>query len=449
MKRPRILLVNPWIHDFAAYDLWARPMGLLVLGTRLRLAGWEPILVDCLDSSHPCMDPIKVKSQAHGRFARTPIPAPHVLSHVPRQYSRYGVHPELVRNDLLSLDRPEAILVTSMMTYWYPGVQEAVSLVREAFPGVPVLLGGIYASLLPDHAQEHVAADEVIAGPGESTLAEALFRHTGQARAQSSGAPALECAPALDLMREVRFVPLLTSRGCPLRCTYCASSRVVPRFIRRSVAEVIDEVSSARLHYGIQDIALYDDAFLVDAPRHALPILEAAGAVVPDMRWHTPNGLHAAEIDLQVARALKRAGFDTIRLGMESSSDSFHARTGKKVDFNRFAAAVRNLREVGFRTDQIGAYVLVGMPGQSRQQVEDDVEKCLQAGAYPKLAEYSPIPGTGMWPRAVESSVYPIEREPLFHNCSLLAAAEPGVDGQFLRDLRIRIREGVGRQNCL
>ena len=443
MKRPRILLINPWIHDFAAYDLWARPMGLLVLGTRLRSAGWEPILVDCLDSCHPGMEPVKIRHRAHGRFARAPIPKPPQLAHLRRRYSRYGVNPELIRNDLLSLDRPEAVLVTSVMTYWYPGVQEAVSVMREVFPGAPVLLGGIYASLLPDHAQEHVAVDEVIAGPGESSLAEALFRHTGKGWEQSHQAQALECAPALDLMREVRFLPLLTSRGCPLRCAYCASSRIVPHFIRRSPAKVIEEVSSARRRYGIQDIALYDDAFLVDPPRHALPILEAATERLAGMRWHTPNGLHAAEIDLRVARALKRAGFETIRLGMESSSDSFHARTGNKVDFNKFVTAVRNLKEVGFKTDQIGAYLLAGLPGQSRQQIEDDVELCLQAGAYPKLAEYSPIPGTGMWSIAVKSSVYPIDREPLFHNCSLLAAAGPGVDGQFLREMRTRIREAV------
>lgn len=441
MKRPRILVINPWIHDFAAYDLWARPMGLLVLGTRLRAAGADPVLVDCLDPSHPEMSPVKVRSQAHGRFARTQIAKPTQLAEVPRTYSRYGVHPELIRKDLLSLDRPAAILVTGMMTYWYPGVQETVSVVREVFPEVPALLGGVYASLLPRHAAEHIAVDEVVTGPGETALAESLFRHTGIDFSPPADAPLLECAPALDLMRHVRFLPLLTSRGCPLRCAYCASSKIVPRFVRRSAAEVIEEIEQASTRYGVQDIALYDDAFLVDAPRHALPILAAAAERFPGMRWHTPNGMHAAEIDMRVARALKRAGFETIRLGMESSSDAFHARTGNKVDFRKFVTAVKNLREAGFTTDRIGAYLLVGLPGQSRQQIEDDVERCLAAGAYPKLAEYSPIPGTAMWASALEKSRYPIDREPLFHNCSLLSAATPEVDWQFLRSLRTRIRE--------
>ena len=77
---------------------------------------------------------------------------------------------------------PRAILVTSLMTYWYPGVQETIQLLRSVFPEVPILLGGIYASLLPEHAQEHCGANEVLVGPGEADLEEALYRKTGVRR---------------------------------------------------------------------------------------------------------------------------------------------------------------------------------------------------------------------------------------------------------------------------
>ena len=138
MKRPVILLVNPWIHDFAAYDLWARPLGLLVLATRLRRYGWEPRLVDCLDPDHPEMGPIKAKALSHGHFHRTPIPKPEALEGVPRTYCRYGVHPEFIRKDLESMPVPRAILVTSLMTYWYPGRAGNHSIAaRRSFPRRP------------------------------------------------------------------------------------------------------------------------------------------------------------------------------------------------------------------------------------------------------------------------------------------------------------------------
>ena len=50
---PHILLVNPWIHDFAAYDFWAKPLGLLALAALLRSHGLSVSYIDCLDRFHP------------------------------------------------------------------------------------------------------------------------------------------------------------------------------------------------------------------------------------------------------------------------------------------------------------------------------------------------------------------------------------------------------------
>jgi radical SAM superfamily enzyme YgiQ (UPF0313 family) len=444
MLRPVILLVNPWIHDFAAYDLWARPLGLLVLASRLRRNGWEPHFVDCLDPDHPQMPPAKVKALSDGHFHRTPIARPQALEGISRTFCRYGVHPEFIRHDLESMPVPRAILVTSLMTYWYPGVQETIQLLRSVFPETPILLGGVYASLLPEHAQGNCCADEVLAGPGEGALGKALFKRTGERCEPDANPVELEFSPCLDLMRRVKFLPLLTSRGCPFHCTYCASKKMSPAFVRRHPESVVEEIEAAAVRYGISDIVLYDDAFLVDPARHALPILLSAASRLPGLRWHTPNGLHTSAIDRRVATAMKRAGFETIRLGLESSSNEFHARTGGKTDVQGFLKAVINLKDAGFSRRQIGAYLLVGLPGQSRALIEDDIERVLLAGALPKLAEYSPIPGTEMWSKAVKASRYPIDKEPLFQNCTLLAAAEPNVDSAFLQTARKRISEYVG-----
>jgi len=396
--------------------------------------------VDCLDPDHPEMPQAKVREYAHGKFSRSPIHKPAALENIPRSFSRYGVNPEFIEQDLLSVSAPRAVLVTGLMTYWYQGVRETVLLLKKIFPQTPVLLGGVYASLLPDHARAHSAADEVLGGPGEAALASALLRHTSVSATGASHPTELEFSPALDLLRVVRFLPLLTSRGCPFRCAYCASAKLSPFFVRQDPDAVVQEIQDAVQKYGVQDIALYDDAFLVDADAHALPILEAAAERFPGMRWHSPNGLHAAAINQKVALAMKKAGFETIRIGLESSADEFHRRTGGKTDMDSFVSAVRHLKEAGFSREQIGGYLLVGLPGQSPQQVEEDVERVLQAGAFPKLAEYSPIPGTSMWEEAIKSGQYPIDQEPLFQNCTLLAAAEPGVDAEFLRKTRQRIR---------
>jgi len=50
---PNILLVNPWICDFAAYDFWAKPIGILTLASILRRHGFSVYYIDCLDRFHP------------------------------------------------------------------------------------------------------------------------------------------------------------------------------------------------------------------------------------------------------------------------------------------------------------------------------------------------------------------------------------------------------------
>jgi hypothetical protein len=148
---PHILLVNPWIHDFAAYDFWAKPMGLLTIAGLLRHHGIRVSYMDCLDRFHPSA-PGTDPSVRHGRgpYLKTRIAKPSGLNDVNRHYSRYGILPSWFSDDLSRLDIPDLVLVTSLMTYWYPGVQETIEYIKSAFTKTPIVLGGIYARLCHD-----------------------------------------------------------------------------------------------------------------------------------------------------------------------------------------------------------------------------------------------------------------------------------------------------------
>ena len=128
MMKPALILINPWIYDFAAFDLWSKPLGLLYLAGTLRQSGFEIHLIDCLDIHHPKMEkssgmagPVR-RTYGTGKFWRERIPTPAPLKHVLRPYSRYGIPTGLFTKELLNVQNPAAILVTSMMTYWYTGV---------------------------------------------------------------------------------------------------------------------------------------------------------------------------------------------------------------------------------------------------------------------------------------------------------------------------------------
>ena len=131
---PHILLVNPWIHDFAAYDFWAKPMGLLSIAGLLRHHGIRVSYIDCLDRFHP-RAPGTDPAARHGRgpYLKTRIAKPSGLNDVNRHYSRYGILPSWFVEDLSRLDTPDLVLVTSLMTYWYPGVQETIKQIKSVF----------------------------------------------------------------------------------------------------------------------------------------------------------------------------------------------------------------------------------------------------------------------------------------------------------------------------
>jgi len=86
------------------------------------------------------------------------------LSKIPLKFKPFGLPKETIIPELKKLSRPDAALVTSVMTYWYPGVKEAVELARLVFPGVPVILGGNYATLYLRHAAEAIAPDFLFQG---------------------------------------------------------------------------------------------------------------------------------------------------------------------------------------------------------------------------------------------------------------------------------------------
>ena len=424
---PHILLINPWIHDFAAYDFWAKPLGLLSIGGILRSHGISVSYIDCLNRFHPR----SAKSDPwvrHGRgpYLKTRIPKPAALHDVPRRFSRYGIDPQWFKADLLNLNRPDLVLVTSLMTYWYPGVQETIATIRSVYSQPPIILGGIYARLCHDHARIHSGADHVAVERAENELLSLVHKFTGYAAGLTFDPADLDSYPypALDLQATINYVPLLTARGCPFDCAYCASRFLEPRQLKRSAESVIEEIEFWHLKHGIMDFVIYDDAFLVDAKRHAVPILEGICRSGLKIRFHTPNALHIREIDATTARLMYKAGFHTLRLGLETADFDRRHTLDIKVSQSEFKRAVKCLAEAGFGKDQVGAYLLVGLPDQKISSVEESIRTVIDSGITPVPAYYTPIPNTALRPRAVAASRYDLAVDPIYTNNAIIPCSK-------------------------
>jgi radical SAM superfamily enzyme YgiQ (UPF0313 family) len=433
---PHILLINPWIADFAAYNFWVRPFGLLCVASLLRENGFRVTLIDCLDFSW------KSKKYGDGKFFKTKIEKPGPLKSIPRNYSQYGIPEEILLKRFSFIEeKPDLIGVTSGMTYWYPGVTKAIEIARQFFKNAPIVLGRTYASLCYEYAQKHSGADIVLNGRDELDALKLISELTGTDLRTPNSKLRTDYYPAFDLYPRLDYVCIATSRGCPLRCTYCASKFLTKRFQRRDPFKVVEEIKYWTTRFRITNIAFYDDALLIDASENFVPMMKEVVRKGIHCNFHTPNGLHIREIDQGVARLLFQAGFKTIRLGFETSDEIGQIETGRKVDNREFAEAVQNLRRAGYSGKEIGVYIMVGLPGQKVEEVEESIAFVRETGANPVVVEYSPIPHTPLFEKAKKMSQFDLENEPLFHNNSILPCQWEGFT---LKDYN-RLKENLKR----
>ena len=443
---PHILLVNPWIDDFAAYDVWAQPMGLLMLAGLLRKQGYRLSYLDCLDRFHP-RAPRSDPFARHGRgpYFKTPQPAPPGLEDIPRRFSRYGLHEAWLHEDLGRQPAPDLILVTSMMTYWYPGVQATIAVLRKAHPTVPIILGGIYATLCRAHAEQTSGADHVVPGAIDGRLLDVIDRFTGYTSRSAVDLNDVDATPypAWDLRRRINYLPILTSLGCPFDCAYCASRFLQPRCRKRQPQAVIDEILFWHRSSGVRDFVIYDDAFLVDAESHAGPILEGLIRSGAQLRFHTPNALHIRGLSPSIADLLARAGFYTVRLGLETTVRNDRETYDRKVNLDDFVTAAGCLRNAGFTPQEVGAYLLIGLPGQSIDTVIKSIQLVKTQRIRPILAYYTPIPHTRLWAEAVAASRYDLEADPVFSNNAIFPCQSESFSWENLSQLKAMTRMTV------
>jgi radical SAM superfamily enzyme YgiQ (UPF0313 family) len=435
---PHILLINPWITDFAAYNLWIRPLGLLHIAGILRENRFRITLIDCLDF------PIKTKRYGDGKFLKKKIRKPHPLKSVARNYSQYGIPEEMLLKRLSFVEEPDLICVSSGMTYWYPGVFKLIEIIREFFKNIPIILGGIYATLCYEHAKRHSGVDIVFNGRGEvevlKLISDLIGFEIGLSEFRNSQ---FLPAAAFDLYPQLDYVCLATSRGCPFRCTYCASPFLANGFFRRDPHKIVEEIENWTSRYRVDNIAFYDDALLIEPSKHFIPMMTEVVKRGIHCNFHTPNAVHIKEMDEEVANLLFLSGFKTIRLGFETSDEAKQIETGRKVDNQEFKEAIKNLKRAGYVGDEIGVYVMVGLPGQRAGEAEESIAFVKETGVKPILVEYSPIPHTSLFEKARRMSQFDLENEPLFHNNSILPCQWEGFT---IEDYR-RLKEELRREN--
>jgi pyruvate-formate lyase-activating enzyme len=380
--KPRILLVNPPIYDFSAYDFWLKPYGMLRVAGFLRDQA-EFQLFDFLDRADPRVPAGHYRSDAWGRgqFHSETVAKPPPFADLPRRFRRFGL-PRNVFRDYLTHSTPgDFALIQTGMTYWYPGVREAISDIRSAWPTTKIVLGGVYATLCPSHARA-LGADFVLTGTDLAPLWSFL-----------EIAPNEHALPLWDLYSGLNVGVLKLADGCPFRCTYCSVPQVYPKFQARPLDHSLAELEYL-VDLGVEHVAFYDDALLFQPEQLLKPFLHAVLRRHLHVNFHTPNALNARFITRDLAEIMVRSGFKNIYLGFESSAYTWQKKTGGKVYSEELAGAVDHLTRAGIDRHLLHAYLIVGHPRSAEQDVAASMEFASSLGILVKLSEFSPLPGT-------------------------------------------------------
>ena len=442
MKHINALLINPYIYDFSAYSFWSTPYGLLCLGSILRKNGIKIELIDCLEVAED-----RRKGDGRAPFIKERVDKPEALKGIRKTLRRYGISKDELIKRLSSVNSPDLILITSIMTYWYPGTKEVLSAAREAFPKAKIVVGGIYASLCYEHAlKEMIKADLIVRNNKidefyrfveDSFLIELPFKPDPHDFDSFS-------YPCFDLYDHIPFIPLLTSYGCTYKCTYCATPYMHPNTVRRMPKSVMDEILFWH-DLGVDKYVIYDDNFLFKKELFAKPLLREIIDLSFPINFYNPNALNAALVDRELAILLFRAGFKEVRIGLETTKPTILKSTGGKVDLNIFENALSSLMNAGFSGEAIGVYVLAGLPFQKREDLKKAIDYLSDLKVRIHIAEYTPIPHTPMFDEFQSFARYSIADDPIYQNNALFPFAWEGFTEKDLSFLKQYARKKVDR----
>lgn len=322
--------------------------------------------------------------------------------------------------------RPD-LLGISLFSSDLPAARAIARQVRRDLPGTPLVLGGPHPTVMPGQTLDYIPeADYVLAGEAEESLPRLAAALAGKTGGQASipglawreggrvrsnppvlpadldnpGRPAWHLlqpalpslAPHGAFLRSWPAAPLITTRGCPFPCTFCAGRSISGRRIRtRSLEGILEEIDYLQKDFGIREIHFEDDNFTFDPERTAL-LCEALLRRPVQLHWCCPNGVRLDTLTTGLLRLMRRAGCYSLALGIESGSDAVLRRIRKQLRTGQIREQVELIRASGIKTT---GFFILGFPGETAAEIRETIRFAL---ALPldraQFSTFLPLPGT-------------------------------------------------------
>lgn len=311
-------------------------------------------------------------------------------------------------------------ITTPTMT---PGLKLAER-IKSLVPNTKVVMGGVHVTLRPDDVMSSPAVDYAIEGEGElplTYLAESLLKEgrepdefPGLWRRDRSGRPIksadreylkdLDDLPTPDFttLEKLRYnypdalfspvLPIITSRGCPGRCTFCNALFLWGRKLRmRSAEKVVQDFKNLYEKHRVKEIHIWDDNFISNRER-VREIARLIGEEGLKFRFAFPNGVRLDFIDEEIVTLLKKMGTYSLAVGVESGSQRILDQMKKNITLEKIEERFRILKSFKF---EIWAFFLLGMPDETAETIQETIDFAIKLD--PDVAKFhilKPYPET-------------------------------------------------------
>ncbi len=201
--------------------------------------------------------------------------------------------------------------------------------------------------------------------------------------------------PATDAVDGSHSFSIMTSRGCPYRCTFCSQSIMPIKWRARSSENVIEEWRHLVREQGALEIGVLDDSANIRKQR----LHELCDLIIAENLNHVPwifvNGIRANLADIDLLKKMKQAGLKRTAFGVETGDPDMIQRIDKHIDHDTIRQAFKNAKIAGIET--IGFFI-IGLPGDTRESMQRTIDFAIEVD--PMIANFSmmtPYPGTKVY----------------------------------------------------
>jgi len=432
----KILLIQPPVQDFYQTSIRTQPIGLAYLAASLKRNGHEVEILDCQTGkkkSIPIPSELSYLKDFYPFNDRSPFKLYTGYYHFGMGWKEIGQKIKDSKADVFG--------ISSSFTPYHREALEIAQIIKEWDRKKIVVMGGAHVSGNPEGVLQSPAVDYALMGEGEKRFPLLLeqiekqgrgsikdidgigYREDGEIQINplqsfiqdldSLPPPARELLdPDRYRMRKKRSTMIVTSRGCPHGCAYCSTHLVMGTSFRTRTPEaIIKEMRECQKQYGIQIFDIEDDNFTFDqerAKRLMSLVIENFGEenlpAAGRFELSAMNGVSFASLDEELLKLMKRAGFHTINLSFVSVDPLTKERMKRPKTTTEFDKILEEVEQVGLN---VIAYAILGMPGQTIEEMVDTLIYLMGKKVLIGPSVYYPTPGTPLFERCKKKEILP------------------------------------------